>query len=349
MKIAYHQPALSVIYAHRTIFYGFKNAFEDMGHEFYVYTAGMNLEEFLDKNQPDIFITGSHFFWRKQLNFDVLSKYRKKGMKVCVRIDFWNSPFLSSRINEARSMKDDEEGIRLIVQDKMGDVYFHVAEQNDPRMDGFTKTTGRPYHTVPLAADKLMMQKDYSDKFKADISFIGTYLPQKREYFKEWLLPLKVEYDLKVYGQDWTLYDRTLGNVQRVGQYFNLPLLKTIQRPKLDLGDEAKIYASSKVLVNIHEDYQRYYGGDCNERTFKIPACGGLEISDDVACIRKYYKEGEEIVIAKNKDDWFEKINYYMNHESISKKIASAGYARTLRDHTYHNRAQQLIDLCQNK
>ena len=95
-----------------------------------------------------------------------------------------------------------------------------------------------------------------------------------------------------------------------------------MRRPKLELEDEGRIYKSSTISVNIHEDYQREFGGDCNERTFKIPLCGGLEITDDVACIRKYFKEGEEIIIAKNKDDWIEKIDYYINTKK-TKKVRS--------------------------
>lgn len=345
MKIAYHQPSMDVIYAHRVIYHGFKNAFEDMGHIFSTYTAGMSLEDFLEENKPDIFITASHFFWRKQLDYDVLKKARNRGMKVFVRIDFWNSPFLAYRVNEAPSMKNDAAAISLIKTGMMGDIFFHVSEQNDPRLEGFQETTGYPYYTIPLAADAIIMRRAEESRFQADISFIGTNLPQKRTYFKEWLRPLGKKYNLRIYGQDWTIGNRLLGHIQRAGQYFNIPYIKSLRKPPLQLDDEAKIYSSSQILVNIHEDYQRHYGKDCNERTFKILACGGFEITDDVECIRKYYKEGKEIVVAKDKYDWFKKIDYYMKNPDEAKKIAKAGQARTLKDHTYHNRAQQIIDL----
>lgn len=345
MKVVYHIPSLDTVTAYRTIYNGFKNAFEDLGHTFLTYTAGMNLEKFLEENKPDLFLTSSHFFWRKQLDYDVLKKYRLGGMKVFCKIDFWQSPLKSTRVNEAKSLSQDSDVKRLIKKGLLGDYYYHVVEQGDERMSGFQRYAGQGYLTVPLAVDKtLAVQASRKERFKADISFIGTNLPQKRQYFNEWLRPLAEDYDLKLYGQDWTLIDRMLGNVQKVGQYFNVPVLKTIRKPKLELMDEFDIYASSKLCVNIHEDYQRKYGGDCNERTFKILASGCLEVTDNVACIKKYFKPDKEIVIAKDKEDWFDKIDFYLKNPEHAKKIAEAGRKRALSEHTYHNRAQSFLN-----
>ncbi len=338
-------PYPTTIYAHRYIYQGFKNAFEDMGHEFFAFTPDQDLATFLETNRPEIFITASHFFYRKSLDYDVLKKYREKGMILLTKIDFWTSPINKNRINEAPSMKDDKAALELIESGKLGDYYFSTSSQNDGRMKGFSAHTGVDFITIPLAADKISLIPQFDKKFESEIAFLGTNLPQKREFFQEWLFPLAKNYNLKLYGQDWNFVDKYIGIAAKVGQYFNIPVLKSIQKPKLQLGDEAKIYSSANILVNLHEDYQRNFGGDCNERTFKIPLCGGFEISDDVAIIREYFVEGKEVIIAKNKEDWFKKIKYYSEHPEEAKKIAKAGQKRALRDHTYHNRAQQILDL----
>ena len=354
--IAYHMPYPSTIYATKYIYEGFKHAFEDMGHTFVTLTPDDQLEPFLKKHQPDIFITASHFFYRKFLDFEVLKKYRQKGMVLLTKIDYWQSPIHSNRINEAPSMKDDQVAKSLIRSGLLGDHYFCTASQDDGRMRGFSDFAGQPYITIPLAADKYTLVPKYDEGFAADISFIGTNLPQKRDFFKEWLFPLEKKYDVKLYGQDWTKADRALGLIMKTGQYFNVPVLKDLQhfsiplvnklqKPKIKAGDEAKIYASSSILVNLHEDYQRTFGGDCNERTFKIPFCGGFEICDNVAVVRQYFTEDKEIVIARDKNDWFDKIEYYAKHPDEAKKIASAGKKRARAEHTYHNRAQQIVEL----
>lgn len=344
-RVAYHLPYPSTIYAYRTIYQGFKNAFEDLGHEFHTFTPEHELKDFLQTVKPDVFITSSHFFYRKFLDYDVLMDYRKNGMVLLTKIDFWESPLNKNRINEAPSMKNDSVAKELIKSNKLGDYYFSTSSQDDDRMKGFKDFAGTDFITIPLAADRIALKAEYDKNFSSDIAFIGTNLPQKKEFFKEWLFPLSKNYDLRLYGQDWTRTDKYIGLLTKIGQYFNVPIVRSLQKPKIALGDEAKIYASSKILVNLHEDYQRQYGGDCNERSFKIPFCGGLEIADDVRILREYFEDGKEIVIAKNKKDWFEKIDYFMKNPEKARNIAQAGQKRAMRDHTYHNRAQQIIDL----
>lgn len=345
MKILFFVPHLSTVYAGRTIYNAYKNAFIDLGHEFQFLTADDNQEKVYEEFNPDILFTSLNQYVLKFLDLNLIKKQKRKGTKVFVNVPFWTSPFNSTRINETSSLKNNMNWINLIKSHEYGDVYYNSAEGYDQRMNGFEKGTGYTHHTIPLAADKLAIFPEYSDKFKADISYIGTYLPEKREFIKSQVFPLKNKYDLRLYGQDWTLSDRLIGFTSKVGKYFNLPIIQNLQKPKLEIDDERKIYTSSKISINIHEDYQKKLGGDCNERTFKIPLAGGFEITDDVKCIRQYFNEGEEIVIAKNKTDWFEKIDYYIKNPEKKNKIIDAGRKKVLNEHTYHNRVEKLIKI----
>lgn len=347
MTIIYHQPSIHSVFAQKVIYEGFLNAANYLGYKFVTYTAGMDLEKVLEENSADIFITASHFFWRKQLDYNILKKYRDKGLKVWTKIDFWTSPMATGRVNEAKSMKDDEVLKKLIKDNLLGDYYFHVVEQKDPRMEGWREFSGVDYITIPLAADRKTDFEDYDKNYKFDIAFIGAYQPQKKKFFQEYVFPLKAKYDLQLIGRDWTWIDKQKNNIHRVGQYFNIPILKTLQKPVPAKGETAKIYTSSKLLINVHEEYQRSFGGDCNDRTFKVPACGGLIINDDVSCIRKYFAD-DEIVIAKDKNDWFEKIDYYMSHTEEAKKIAKKAQIRVMTEHLWEHRLQKIINTTKN-
>lgn len=349
MRIAYHYPSLHHINANRTIYNGYKNAFIDLGHKFFTLTADEKLDEFLGKYNPDIFITSSHYYYRKFLDYGILKKYRTGGMKVLTKIDYWRSPIEKSRINEAPSLKDDKEAIMLIKTGLMGDHYYHTVEQGDLRMEGFEKDTGQVFHTIPLAADKIVLNGRYTKKFAADISYVGTNLPQKRKFFEKNFFPLANRYDLKLYGQEWTEMDKLLGLIQKIGQFYNIPILRSARKPKLKLEDEADIYASSVISINVHEEYQKKFGGDCNERTFKIPFCGGFEIVDDVACIEKYFISGKEIIIAKDDDDWNDKVHYYLDNPEKRSQIIKAGKNKVSRFHTYHNRVKQIFEIIGKK
>lgn len=345
MKILYHMPSLGTLSAHRTIYNGFKNAFTDLGNEFRPLSSGDNFSEILETFRPDLFITASHYYYRKYIDFDLLKKYREQGLFVLVKIDFWNSPISAWRINEAPSLSKDVHLLRLMDSGKLGDAFFHVVEQDDARMDGFQKETGLSFFTIPLAADKVSLKPEYREKFSADISYVGTSLPEKRKFFNKYVFPFSKKHNLRIYGQDWNLADRYLGVVQKAGQFFNIGPVSRIRKPKLDIEDEAFIYSSSKISINVHEEYQKEYGGDCNERTFKIPLCGGFEVVDNVACIKKYFEPNKEIIIARDGLEWVDLIEYYLNNPEKRLKIIQAGRYRALKDHTYHNRAKQMIDI----
>lgn len=346
MKIIYHMPFIETLTAGRTIYYGYKNAFEDLGHTFVPFTMNDNLEKLLDFVQPDIFITSTHSYSQKFLDFKLMKKYRDKGMKVFVNTGYWSSPINKLRINEADSLKNDKYTVHLIQTGEYGDIFYNAVEQNSSSMNGFEEKTGYKYHTIPLAVDSITLKNSQrNNKFQADISFIGTYLVSKRKFFEENIFPLRKKYNLKLYGEDWTKLDRSLGFIQKVGQYFNIPGIKSIRKAKINRDDEGSIYASSTISINVHEEHQRNFGWDCNERTFKIPFCNGFEISDNIACIHKYFKVGEEIIVAENKQDWFDKINYYIQNPDKRLDIIKKGKARVEKDHTYHNRVAQIISI----
>ena len=346
MKVLYHIPSLDSIYAHRTIYHGYRNAFLDLGHEFRPFTLDHRLGPVLEEYRPDLFITASHSFYRRQLDYQLLRRFRNEGLCVLVKIDFWDSPISALRINEAKSLKDEPKIVEMIASGELGDAFFHVVEQDDPRMSGFAETTGRPFHTVPLAADRLALAPVFDPRFAADISYVGTSLPEKRAFFKAHVFPLGRTHTLRIYGQDWSRIDRGLAWVQRAGQYFNIKPLARLRKPRLQLGDEARIYASSRVSINVHEEYQRRFGGDCNERTFKIPFCGGFEVVDDVACLDRYFVRGRELVVAATPEEWVEMVEHYLRHPEERTSIIEAGRQRVARDHTYHNRAAQLLSFC---
>lgn len=349
MNIAYHFPSPETIYAYRTIYNGYKHAFEDLGHTFMPFTQDDKLDCFLKENNPDIFITASHFYFQKFLDLDLLMKQRRKGMVLFTKIDFWNSPIAKMRINEAPSLKDEKDKIKKIQNGLLGDVFFHSVEQEDERMDGFSRITGKEFQTIPLACDIKTIFPEFDKKFVSDISYIGTNLPEKQSFFKEIIYPLRQRFDVRFYGQDWTLTDRYKGFLQKVGQYYNIPLLRSLQKPKLQLSDERKIYNSTKISINVHEEYQKKFGGDCNERTFKIPAAGGFEIVDNVKCISKYFKKDEEMIIAENKNDFMNKLEYYLKYPEKKLSVIQKGKARVLKEHTYHHRAKLILSLYEKK
>lgn len=340
MKILYQIPSLESVYAARFIYEWYKDAFLDEWHEILPLTSNDDLEKMLIEFEPNIYMYHINFYTIKFIDFKVLKKYRDQWLIVFCQIAPWikqNEQFgwcLSTEINT----------IDLIQKWFAWDIFHHWMEQEEAVMVWFTENTWYPRHTILLAANTRLYYEDYSDKYKADISYVWSYLGDKKVFMNEHLLPLREKYVTRFYGSDRTLSDKVLGYVQKIWQYFNINPLKKVRSIKLWFEDERKVYSSSLISLNIHEEHQRRDWSDINERTFKILASGWFEITDNVRVLRKYFTP-DELVIAENTQDWFEKIDYYIHNPEKRLAIIEAWRKKVLENHTYHHRVRQIIDL----
>lgn len=94
-------------------------------------------------------------------------------------------------------------------------------------------------------------------------------------------------------------------------------------------------------------------GADGNKqiklRTFEICASGALCLCEYVKGIEKYYEIGKEIVVFKTKDELAGLIDYYLNHSRERKEIARAGYERTLKEHLWKHRFEEIFKEQENE
>jgi len=78
-------------------------------------------------------------------------------------------------------------------------------------------------------------------------------------------------------------------------------------------------------------------------RNFEVPGCGGFLMTGHADNLEDYYREGEEIAVFDGVADLIEKIRYYLSHEPKRASIAQAGYRRTLEEHTYAHRFNEIF------
>lgn len=79
-------------------------------------------------------------------------------------------------------------------------------------------------------------------------------------------------------------------------------------------------------------------------RNFEVPGTGGFLLTENAAHLEDYYKLGEEVVNFYSTEEMIEKVRYYLSHEDERTAIAEAGYRRTLKDHTYRQRFQEIFE-----
>lgn len=78
-------------------------------------------------------------------------------------------------------------------------------------------------------------------------------------------------------------------------------------------------------------------------RPFEIAGCAGFCISGRAEDMENYYTPGKEMVFYEDTPDLIEKIKYYLKHSGEREAIAAAGYERTLKDHTYARRFEEIF------
>lgn len=175
----------------------------------------------------------------------------------------------------------------------------------------------------PLLGRELIKEKKYN------ISFIGTYnnkiYPNREKY-----LTAISDLGLHIWGSDgWA--------ETPLRSYFH----------GRSHGDQRlDIYANSKIVVDVNWDVWPAEG--LSNRPFEVTGCGALFMTDHVReDIKRAYAEGKEVVLFKDERELREKVQYYLSHDEERERIALAGYHRTVKDHTYDRRVEQIFDTLQ--
>ena len=75
-------------------------------------------------------------------------------------------------------------------------------------------------------------------------------------------------------------------------------------------------------------------------RTFEIAMCGGLQIAPYVEELSTYFKDGEEIILCKDDEEFISKSKFYLQPEnaSLRMKMKQNARKRAETDHTWNNR-----------
>jgi hypothetical protein len=105
-----------------------------------------------------------------------------------------------------------------------------------------------------------------------------------------------------------------------------------------------QILSRSKITLNNHGDIGPYAN---NLRLYEATGVGALLITDWKENLRDMFEPGREVVAYRTIEECLELIEYYLNHDDEREAIASAGQRRTLRQHAYYSRMEELIDIIQ--
>jgi len=104
-----------------------------------------------------------------------------------------------------------------------------------------------------------------------------------------------------------------------------------------------EILASSRITLNHHIGIAENYAN--NMRLFEATGAGTMLITDRKANLHEMFEPEKEVVTYGSDGECLEMIKHYLDHEQERRNIAEAGQRRTLQDHSYAVRAEELAQL----
>lgn len=175
--------------------------------------------------------------------------------------------------------------------------------------------------------DKLSFEGNKSD----DVVFIGSISAYHQDRIKL-LEKVSQHIPLQIYG-----------NVSK-NILIHSPLKKRIY-PAIWGYNMYQRLSLSGIVLNYHIDVAGENGG--NMRMYEATGVGTLLITDWKKNLFEMFEPGKEVIAYRTPEECVELIQYYLEHEGERKAIARAGQERTLREHTYYQRMQELVKIVQ--
>ena len=186
-----------------------------------------------------------------------------------------------------------------------------------------------------------------------DVTFIGAAHGNRKKQVSKLK---KAGIDVQCWGSGWTQ-----------GRVSQEDMLKIWSQIKINLNfakssgilwkELASIFLHRKYDDKIHFTNPKYWFDNAKTafasltknqikgRNFEVPGCQTFFLSEYVPHLEDYYEVGKEIECFKNIPELIEKIKYYLEHQQEREKIAKAGYERTIRDHTFEKRFNEIFKI----
>jgi hypothetical protein len=105
--------------------------------------------------------------------------------------------------------------------------------------------------------------------------------------------------------------------------------------------DMFRVLYESRIALNRHIGVAEQYAN--NMRLYEATGVGTMLMTDEKENLPGLFTPGSEVVTYSGEDELVERVAYYLEHDEERRAIAAAGQARTLREHTYRHRMEELL------
>jgi len=255
---------------------------------------------------------------------------------------------------------------------------WDVALSCVPEMvQGFRAEGIQSYHVNHAFAPRILNDLDLKTAAKVDLAFIGSILKQNQFHLERERLLLRLVESTNL--QIWSdikrptfkhrqnrlirrkIHDLATFAPEKLQNAFPLtrkivawkPLLlseeyidrKIIRRthpPIFGLEMFQKL-RDSRVVFNNHIDISPESAS--NMRLFETTGVGACLLTDWKKNLPELFEPDKEVLTYRTAEECVEKVKYLLENEETRRSIAEAGQRRTLREHTFENRAARIDEI----
>jgi spore maturation protein CgeB len=111
--------------------------------------------------------------------------------------------------------------------------------------------------------------------------------------------------------------------------------------------DMYNILYNAKIALNNHINIADRFAN--NMRLYETTGVGTLLITDYKENLPSLFEPGSEVIAYRSAEECVELVSYYLDHEEERQAIARAGQRRTLREHSYLQRMQELVNIIEGQ
>jgi spore maturation protein CgeB len=168
-------------------------------------------------------------------------------------------------------------------------------------------------------------------RFSADLSYLGTYAPDRQHQLEElFLKPAKLLPE-KRFCLGGALYPADFPWTN------NTHFVRHLPPP-----EHPAFYSSSRLTLNVTRAAMAEMGFCPSGRMFEAAACGTPIISDWWDGLDTFFEPGRELLIARTSEDVIQAMD---SASDELERVSRASQRRTLAEHTATNRATELVRL----
>jgi spore maturation protein CgeB len=208
--------------------------------------------------------------------------------------------------------------------------HYDVVFSNDAHCVAEYKQVGvkRAYFLPVAVSEDVHRPLPPDPALAADVIFAGDWC-QTRERF---MTTLAENFNLRIFGP----WGKKIADDSPLRPYLNDGFFTP--------EEMVQIFCSGKVIINIHSWYGISDHGT-NPRIFEACGCGSFQLVDSKQEIPELYEPDREIVLWRDEKELVEKVGWALENEDKRLAIGRGGLARTLKQHTYIKRMEQMLGM----